>query len=91
MFSFVFVKQECQETEFFSKNGFPKAPFPNGWKGKAGLYAAGFTKRGLSGASMDAMKVAEDIAKIWKQETRKKNKNLRAPGACHRRCISQQF
>ncbi|CAK9140833.1 unnamed protein product [Ilex paraguariensis] len=35
-----------QETEFFSKNGFPKAPFPNGWKGKAGLYAVGFTKEG---------------------------------------------
>ncbi|KAL2507997.1 putative indole-3-pyruvate monooxygenase YUCCA8 [Forsythia ovata] len=37
-----------QETEFFSKNGFPKTPFPNGWKGKAGLYAAGFTRKGLS-------------------------------------------
>ncbi|KAL8167175.1 hypothetical protein V2J09_008674 [Rumex salicifolius] len=85
--------KECQESEFFTKNGFPKAPFPNGWKGKAGLYAAGFTRRGLSGASEDAMKVAEDIGRIWREETGKKQqkKNPRAPVACHRRCISQQF
>ncbi|XP_039121938.1 probable indole-3-pyruvate monooxygenase YUCCA3 [Dioscorea cayenensis subsp. rotundata] len=34
----------------------------NEWKGNAGLYAVGFTKRGLFGASMDAVKIAEDIA-----------------------------
>ncbi|KAJ8451190.1 hypothetical protein Cgig2_013962 [Carnegiea gigantea] len=79
------VPSWLKESDFFSKNGFPKAPFPNGWKGNAGLYAAGFTRRGLSGASSDAIKVAEDIGKIWKEET----KQSRPPAACHRRCISQ--
>ncbi|GAB4843688.1 Probable indole-3-pyruvate monooxygenase YUCCA3, variant 2 [Ancistrocladus abbreviatus] len=84
------VPSWLRESDFFSENGFPKAPFPNGWKGNAGLYAAGFTRRGLSGASEDAMKVAEDIGKIWKEETAQK-KYPTAPVACHRRCISQQF
>ena len=75
-----------QEGEFFSKNGFPKSPFPNGWKGNAGLYAVGFTRRGLSGASSDAMKIAQDIGGVWKQETRQKKQRTTA---CHRRCISQ--
>ncbi|KAK9281532.1 hypothetical protein L1049_004435 [Liquidambar formosana] len=74
-----------QESEFFSKNGFPKAPSPDAWKGKAGLYAVGFTRRGLSGASSDAVKIAQDIGKVWKEETRQKKKT----SACHRRCISQ--
>ncbi|KAL8171660.1 hypothetical protein V2J09_023464 [Rumex salicifolius] len=43
-----------------------KKPFPNGWKGEPGLYAVGFTKRGLLGASMDAMKIAEDIERNWR-------------------------
>ncbi|KAL2556957.1 putative indole-3-pyruvate monooxygenase YUCCA8 [Forsythia ovata] len=72
-----------QESEFFTKNGIPKAPFPNGWKGKSGLYAVGFTRRGLSGASADAMKIAKDIGKIWKDDLRKKQKVT-----THRRCIS---
>lgn len=55
-----------QDNDFFSEDGLPKTPFPNGWKGKAGLYAVGFTKRGLSGASMDAARVADDIGRIWK-------------------------
>ncbi|GLU07846.1 hypothetical protein SLE2022_247860 [Rubroshorea leprosula] len=77
-----------QEGEFFSKNGFPKAPFPHGWKGNAGLYAVGLTRRGLSGASLDAMRIAQDIGKVWKQETKAQKKQITA---CHRRCISQQF
>ncbi|KOM29907.1 hypothetical protein LR48_Vigan831s002500 [Vigna angularis] len=75
-----------QEGEFFSKNGFPKMPFPHGWKGNAGLYAVGFTKRGLSGASSDAVKIAQDIGKVWKDETKQKKQRTTA---CHRRCISQ--
>ncbi|GMH29319.1 hypothetical protein Nepgr_031162 [Nepenthes gracilis] len=66
------VPSWLKENEFFSENGFPKSPFPNGWKGKAGLYAAGFTRKGLSGASDDAIKVAEDISKIWKEKTGRK-------------------
>ncbi|XP_057508049.1 probable indole-3-pyruvate monooxygenase YUCCA8 [Actinidia eriantha] len=74
-----------QESEFFSKNGFPKAPFPNGWKGKAGLYAVGFTRRGLSGASSDAMKIAQDIGKVYKEDLKQKKQKV----PTHRRCISQ--
>nr|DAD20123.1 TPA_asm: hypothetical protein HUJ06_021586 [Nelumbo nucifera] len=79
------VPSWLQESEFFSKNGLPKTPFPNGWKGKAGLYAVGFTRRGLSGASSDAVKIAQDIGKVWKEETKQKKHTT----ACHRRCISQ--
>ncbi|CAI9776059.1 unnamed protein product [Fraxinus pennsylvanica] len=55
-----------KENEFFSRDGFPKSP--NGWKGKSGIYAVGFSRRGLSGASLDAIRVAQDISKIWKKE-----------------------
>ncbi|PPR95107.1 hypothetical protein GOBAR_AA25556 [Gossypium barbadense] len=79
------VPSWLQEGEFFSKNGFPKAPFPNGWKGKGGLYAVGFTRRGLSGASSDAINIAQDIGKAWKQENKQPKKRTIA---CHRRCIS---
>ncbi|EPS72004.1 flavin monooxygenase-like protein, partial [Genlisea aurea] len=58
-----------KEEEMFTREGFPRSPFPNGWKGKKGLYAVGFTRRGLSGASSDAVRVAEDIGEIWNQET----------------------
>ncbi|GFP96185.1 indole-3-pyruvate monooxygenase PjYUCCA3 [Phtheirospermum japonicum] len=58
-----------KESEFFTKDGFPRSPFPNGWKGKDGLYAVGFARKGLAGASMDAVKVAQDIGKLWNQET----------------------
>lgn len=57
-----------QESDFFSTNGFPKQPFPNGWKGKSGLYAAGFSRRGLSGVSIDATRIADDIGQLWKEE-----------------------
>ncbi|XWS22422.1 hypothetical protein CRYUN_Cryun29cG0032600 [Craigia yunnanensis] len=77
--------KQMKENEFFSNDGVPKNPFPNGWKGKAGLYAVGFTRRGLSGASLDAISVAHDIAKSWKEETKQKTKST---AARHRRCIS---
>ncbi|KOM30287.1 hypothetical protein LR48_Vigan1086s002200 [Vigna angularis] len=80
------VPSWLQEGEFFSENGFPKCSFPNGWKGNFGVYAVGFTRRGLSGASFDAMKISQDIAQLWKQDT-KPNKHRTT--ACHRRCISQ--
>lgn len=51
---------------FSEKDGLPRKPFPNGWKGENGLYAVGFTKRGLLGASMDAKRIAEDIERSWK-------------------------
>ncbi|KAI3946133.1 hypothetical protein MKX01_024889 [Papaver californicum] len=65
------VPSWLKEDEFFSKDdGYPKKPFPNGWKGKNGLYSVGFTKKGLLGASIDAQRVAEDIAHQWKSETK---------------------
>ncbi|KAK7320708.1 hypothetical protein VNO77_30428 [Canavalia gladiata] len=48
--------------EFFTEDGMPKTPFPNGWKGEQGLYTVGFTRRGLQGTSCDAINIAEDIA-----------------------------
>ncbi|XP_010522520.1 PREDICTED: probable indole-3-pyruvate monooxygenase YUCCA5 [Tarenaya hassleriana] len=80
------VPSWLQDDDLFSKNGFPKSHFPNAWKGKSGLYAAGFTRRGLSGASADAMKIAQDIGNVWREETKQQKKRTRA---CHRRCISQ--
>lgn len=73
-----------QESELFGKNGFPKQQYPNGWKGKEGLYAAGFTKRGLVGVSVDGIKIAEDIKNVWKHEVTKIKKKVPA----HKRCIS---
>ncbi|KAL9228282.1 hypothetical protein vseg_003877 [Gypsophila vaccaria] len=78
------VPSWLKEGEFFNKNGFPKAPFPSGWKGKSGLYAVGFTRRGLAGAAFDATKIAQDIGLVWKEETIQKK--LIVPR--HRRCIS---
>lgn len=75
-----------QENELFSEDGFPKCEFPNGWKGKAGLYSVGFTRRGLSGASFDAIRVAKDIGQIWKQELNQKNQAVVV--TCHRRSKS---
>ncbi|KAG0600425.1 hypothetical protein M758_11G033100 [Ceratodon purpureus] len=47
----------------FGGDGFPKNPFPNGWKGENGIYAVGFGRKGLLGCAHDARRVAEDIAK----------------------------
>ncbi|KAL1532487.1 Indole-3-pyruvate monooxygenase YUCCA6 [Salvia divinorum] len=52
---------------FCEKDGLPKRPFPNCWKGECGLYAVGFTKRGLLGASIDAKNIAADIESSWKE------------------------
>ncbi|MQM06565.1 hypothetical protein Taro_039390 [Colocasia esculenta] len=74
-----------QDSDFFSKNGFPRQPFPHGWKGSSGLYAVGFTRRGLSGASLDATRIADDISRVWREETKQAKQFI----AFHRRCISQ--
>ncbi|KAK9076003.1 hypothetical protein SSX86_004333 [Deinandra increscens subsp. villosa] len=70
-----------QETEFFAKNG-----FPNGWKGKHGLYASGFTRKGLAGAFADAIKISQDIGKGWKEVSNKNKNKQKVPTL--RRCIS---
>ncbi|XP_028786491.1 probable indole-3-pyruvate monooxygenase YUCCA3 [Neltuma alba] len=79
------VPSWLKENEFFSEDGTPRNPFPNGWKGKCGLYAVGFTRRGLSGASLDAVSVSHDIAKCWKEDSKQRKKSV---AARHRRCIS---
>ncbi|KAL7124189.1 hypothetical protein ABFS83_14G031400 [Erythranthe nasuta] len=62
------VPSWLKEGELFSEEG-----FADGWKGKCGIYAVGFSRRGISGASEDAVRVAQDIGKIWQKETRQKN------------------
>ncbi|RAL52932.1 hypothetical protein DM860_007700 [Cuscuta australis] len=61
------VSSWLKEKETFSeKEGLPRKPFPNGWKGEStGLYTVGFTKRGLLGAAMDAQSIAQDISKLY--------------------------
>jgi indole-3-pyruvate monooxygenase len=51
-----------QDRELFSdKDGLPRKPIPNGWKGEKGLYSVGFTRRGIMGTSVDARRIAHDI------------------------------
>lgn len=57
---------EMQGCDFFTQDGMPKTPFPNGWKGENGLYTVGFTRRGLLGTASDATKIAQDIAHQWR-------------------------
>ncbi|KAI4304546.1 hypothetical protein MLD38_040040 [Melastoma candidum] len=64
------VPSWLKDGEFFTEDGFPKSPFPDGWKGNNGLYSVGFTRRGLAGASHDAVQVAKDLGEVWKEETR---------------------
>ncbi|XP_041019537.1 probable indole-3-pyruvate monooxygenase YUCCA4 [Juglans microcarpa x Juglans regia] len=52
--------------DFFTKDGMPKTPFPNGWKGENGLYTVGFTRRGLLGTASDAVRIANDVADQWR-------------------------
>ncbi|KAL6643627.1 hypothetical protein ACP70R_018393 [Stipagrostis hirtigluma subsp. patula] len=60
------VPSWLKEEEFFSQvDGFPKKAFPHSWRGKKGLYAAGFTRKGLMGTSYDALRIAGDIADQW--------------------------
>ncbi|EAY83286.1 hypothetical protein OsI_38494 [Oryza sativa Indica Group] len=60
------VPSWLKEEEFFSESdGFPRKAFPHSWRGKNGLYATGFTKRGLQGTSYDAAMIAADIARRW--------------------------
>jgi indole-3-pyruvate monooxygenase len=55
-----------QGSDFFTKEGMPKTPFPNGWKGKYGLYTVGFTRKGLLGTASDAVNIARDITDQWR-------------------------
>ncbi|KAL7609100.1 probable indole-3-pyruvate monooxygenase YUCCA4 [Lactuca sativa] len=52
-------------SDFFTEDGMPKMPFPNGWKGDNGLYTVGFTRRGLLGTTCDALNIAKDVSSQW--------------------------
>ncbi|KAK4776795.1 hypothetical protein SAY86_005483 [Trapa natans] len=85
------VRSWLQETDFFGNNGYPKTPFPNGWKGSRGLYAVGFTRRGLFGAASDAAKIGADIGSLWKQESEQQQEEKTVSSiSCHRRCTSHK-
>lgn len=62
--------------DVFTREGMPKTPFPNGWRGKNGLYTVGFSQRGLLGASSDALNIARDIHCQWKDMGRPANNNV---------------
>lgn len=46
----------------------PRSSFPNHWKGKDGIYCAGFASMGLDGVARDAQMIAEDIRKLYMEE-----------------------
>lgn len=81
------VPSWLEKCDFFTKSGLPKQPFPNGWKGESGLYAVGFTRRGLLGSSVDARRISQDIGNVWKAETKHTKQQMFK--SCHRRCSSQ--
>ncbi|KAI9106727.1 hypothetical protein K1719_022255 [Acacia pycnantha] len=60
-------------SDFFTEDGMPKTPFPEGWKGENGLYTVGFTRRGLLGTASDATRIAQDIAPQWRTVKDSKN------------------
>ena len=76
-----------QENSFLTKEGMPKTPFPNGWKGENGLYTVGFTRRGLLGTAFDAVKIAEDITDQWM----KMNGPLSSSNVCSSHIIHFHF
>ncbi|PON36436.1 Dimethylaniline monooxygenase, N-oxide-forming [Parasponia andersonii] len=60
--------------DLFNEQGMPRQKFPNEyWKGKNGLYCAGFSSRGLLGISQDAKNIAQDISFILTQKKEKIN------------------
>ncbi|KAM6556212.1 hypothetical protein CsatB_003231 [Cannabis sativa] len=49
--------------DLFNEDGMPRQRLPNEyWKGKSGIYCAGFSSRGLLGISQDAQNIAQDIS-----------------------------
>ncbi|KAK3164906.1 hypothetical protein QOZ80_1AG0026300 [Eleusine coracana subsp. coracana] len=62
--------------DVFTKEGMPRIPFPNGWKGRNGLYTVGFSQRGLLGTSSDALNVARDIHCQWNDTGRHPANNV---------------
>lgn len=55
-----------QESDLWEVDEAMKSSFNICWKGQSGLYSVGFTRKGLSRASFDGMKVVEDIENVGK-------------------------
>ncbi|CAH2033524.1 unnamed protein product [Thlaspi arvense] len=55
---------QVDDGDLFNENGMPKREFPDHWKGKNGLYSAGFGRQGLAGISRDALLIARDIVSL---------------------------
>lgn len=79
IFFFSWFFRNLQECDFFTKDGMPKTPFPNGWKGENGLYTVGFTRRGLQGTAFDAVKIAQDISEQCRNIKDLNNKTSNSP------------
>ncbi|KAH7517137.1 hypothetical protein FEM48_Zijuj09G0030400 [Ziziphus jujuba var. spinosa] len=56
----LWLKDDC----LLNEDGFAKQSYPNHWKGKNGLYCVGLSGRGLYGAKVDAINVANDIKSL---------------------------
>ncbi|RVX20977.1 putative indole-3-pyruvate monooxygenase YUCCA10 [Vitis vinifera] len=56
-----------KDDDLLDDNGFARLMPPNNWKGKKGLYCAGLAGRGLTGARVDAEKIANDIKTLLLQ------------------------
>ncbi|KAF7029943.1 hypothetical protein CFC21_041577 [Triticum aestivum] len=61
--------------DVFTTEGTPKTPFPDGWKGRNGLYTVGFSQRGLLGTSSDALCIARDIYGQWRERERERERD----------------
>lgn len=83
------VTRWLQGIKLLGKDGCPKTSFTDGWNGHSGLYSVGFTRRDLLGATADAVCVAKDLAKSWREQTKRRKDG----NSCMtlRRCISVNF
>ncbi|CAM0947660.1 unnamed protein product [Alopecurus aequalis] len=77
------VPQWLKGSDLFSGEGYPKAGFPEGWKGESGLYSVGFTRRGLAGVALDAVRVAGDIAVAYSQSNTSSCRRAPPPAALY--------
>ncbi|KAJ4778645.1 Flavin-containing monooxygenase [Rhynchospora pubera] len=59
-----------QENDMFNNQGYAKEAMQTAEKGNCGLFVVGYTRRGISGCSLDAIKVAIDISREWIEEKR---------------------
>ncbi|KAF3335249.1 putative indole-3-pyruvate monooxygenase YUCCA9 [Carex littledalei] len=76
-----------QENDLFNNQGYTKEIVQIGSKGNSGLYVVGYTKKGLSGCSSDAIKVAIDISREWREAAADASMTF----SCKRRSCSNKY